>query len=192
MITLFRCDFFFKFFFLLYPREVKMLKCPILGAFQLKNEKICVKYCSCSVTVQLCLPTERRGHNNCFMWTPLVLVLVLVWLYSILQKINHFSDNFDEACLDLTLGPEGPWLKSGLPTLTQFSIWKILKMTTLHTCPYLFVNSIIYIGNTVNPVLSGHLKRRPKLVFKIDYRLMHVKNIAECSKRAFCNTSNLH
>ena len=35
---------------------------------------------------------------------------------------------------------------------------------------------------TVKPVLSGHSKRRLKLVFKIDYPLMQVKSIAECSK----------
>ena len=35
--------------------------------------------------------------------------------------------------------------------------------------------------DTVKPVLSGHSKRRPKLVFKTDYRLMQVKYIAECS-----------
>ena len=29
--------------------------------------------------------------------------------------------------------------------------------------------------STVKPVLSGHSKRRPKLVFKTDYRLMQVK-----------------
>ena len=34
---------------------------------------------------------------------------------------------------------------------------------------------------TVKPVLSGHSKRRLKLVFKTDYRLMQVKSIAECS-----------
>ena len=45
---------------------------------------------------------------------------------------------------------------------------------------------------TVKPVLGGHSKRRPKLVFKTDYRLMQVKRIAECSKRAFCNTFDLH
>ena len=36
--------------------------------------------------------------------------------------------------------------------------------------------------NTVKPVLSRHSNRRPKLVFKTNYRLMLVKNIAECSK----------
>ena len=46
--------------------------------------------------------------------------------------------------------------------------------------------------NTVNPVLSGHSKRSPKLVFKTDYRLMQAKCIAECSKRAFCITFDLH
>ena len=34
---------------------------------------------------------------------------------------------------------------------------------------------------TVKPVLSGHSKRTPKLVFNTDYRLMQVKSIAECS-----------
>ena len=34
---------------------------------------------------------------------------------------------------------------------------------------------------TVKPVLSGHSRRRPKLVFKTDFRLMQVKSIAECS-----------
>ena len=37
-------------------------------------------------------------------------------------------------------------------------------------------------NNTVKPVLSGHSKRTPKLVFKTDYLLMQVKSIAECSK----------
>ena len=32
------------------------------------------------------------------------------------------------------------------------------------------------------------LKKDQKLVFNTDYRLMQVKSIAECSKRAFCNT----
>ena len=37
---------------------------------------------------------------------------------------------------------------------------------------------------TVKPVLSSHSKRTQKLVFKTDYHLMQVKNIAECSKRS--------
>ena len=45
---------------------------------------------------------------------------------------------------------------------------------------------------TVKPVVSGHSKRRPKMVFKTNYCLMQIKNIAECSKRAFCNTFDLH
>ena len=39
---------------------------------------------------------------------------------------------------------------------------------------------------------KGHSKRRQKYVFKTDYPLMQVKSIAECSKRAFCNTFDLH
>ena len=42
--------------------------------------------------------------------------------------------------------------------------------------------------HTVEPVLSGHSKRRTKLFFKTDYRLMQVKSIAECS----CYTFDLH
>ena len=34
---------------------------------------------------------------------------------------------------------------------------------------------------TVKPVLSGHSKRRPKLVFQTNYRFMQVESIAECS-----------
>ena len=44
----------------------------------------------------------------------------------------------------------------------------------------------LYLTNTyihtVKPVLSGHSKRRPKLVFNTYYPLMQVKSIAECSK----------
>ena len=46
--------------------------------------------------------------------------------------------------------------------------------------------------STVKPVLNGHSKRKQKLVFKTHYRLMQVKSIAESSKRAFCNTFDLH
>ena len=42
---------------------------------------------------------------------------------------------------------------------------------------------------TVKP---GHTKEDKKLVFKTDLRLMQVKSIEECSKRAFCNTFDLH
>ena len=45
---------------------------------------------------------------------------------------------------------------------------------------------------TVKPVLSSHTKEDQKLFFKTDYGLMHFKSIAECSKRAFCNTFDLY
>ena len=44
----------------------------------------------------------------------------------------------------------------------------------------------------VKPVLSGHSKRRPKLVFKTDYRLMQVKSIAECFLQYFRPSSGYH
>ena len=37
------------------------------------------------------------------------------------------------------------------------------------------------LSYTVKPVLSGHLKIEPKIVFKTDYRLIQVESIAECS-----------
>ena len=46
---------------------------------------------------------------------------------------------------------------------------------------YQGTSSLVHLDPTVKPVLSGHSKRRPKLVFKTDYRLMQVKSIAECS-----------
>ena len=44
---------------------------------------------------------------------------------------------------------------------------------------------LILMAYTVKPVLSSHSNRRPKLVFKTDYRLMQVKSIAYCSKLPF-------
>ena len=46
---------------------------------------------------------------------------------------------------------------------------------------FAWMDSEIAVLGTVKPVLSGHPKRKQKLVFKIDYRLMQVKFIAECS-----------
>ena len=44
----------------------------------------------------------------------------------------------------------------------------------------------MYTNSTVKSVLYNHSKEDKKLVFKTNYRLMQVKSIAECSKRAFC------
>ena len=58
----------------------------------------------------------------------------------------------------------------------------------------LYVQSWKYtklIHNTVKPVLSGHSKIRPKMVFKTNYRLMLVKCIAECSKGSFCSKGSI-
>ena len=41
---------------------------------------------------------------------------------------------------------------------------------------------------TVKPALSGHSKRRQKLVFKTHYHLMQVKSIAEVSKGSILST----
>ena len=47
-------------------------------------------------------------------------------------------------------------------------------------------------SNYSKTCLKQPLKKRPKLVSKTDHCLMQVKSIAECSKRAFCNTFDLH
>ena len=57
---------------------------------------------------------------------------------------------------------------------------------------YIHSHNLVYFICTILPVLSGHSKRRPKLTFKTDYCLMQVKSIAECSKKALCNTFDLH
>ena len=44
----------------------------------------------------------------------------------------------------------------------------------------------------VKPVLSGHSKIEKAKVLKTNGSLMKVESIAECSKRAFCNTFDLH
>ena len=41
------------------------------------------------------------------------------------------------------------------------------------------INLIFSVPHTVKPVLSGYSRRRLKLGFKTDYRLMRVKSIAE-------------
>ena len=40
--------------------------------------------------------------------------------------------------------------------------------------------------------LSGHSKTDKTKVLKTNVSLMKVESIAECSKRAFCNTFDLH
>ena len=47
--------------------------------------------------------------------------------------------------------------------------------------PHLYLEASKKCKATVKPVLSGHSKRRPKLVFKTDYSLMQVKSIVEHS-----------
>ena len=55
-------------------------------------------------------------------------------------------------------------------------------------------NIILNLQNTIKPVLSGHSKR-PKIGFqdRLSLNTMNwFKSIVECSKRAFCNTFDLH
>ena len=46
--------------------------------------------------------------------------------------------------------------------------------------------------NTVKPALSGHSKKDEKLGFQDRLSLNAGQSIAECSKRAFCNTFDMH
>ena len=94
---------------------------------------------------------------------------ILKWLQEILVCRNSFLQKHSS---NANIG-------SNIPVCKQAHI-------KLEVC----IHNTIINQLQVNPVLSGHSKRIPKLmVFKTDYHLMQVKSIAECSKRAFCNTS---
>ena len=76
-------------------------------------------------------------------------------------------------------------------------IFNVLVIEHINDMQYPFdclcrIKSADFNKYTVKPVLSDHSKRRPKLAFKTNHRLMKVKSIAECSKRAFCNTFDFH
>ena len=71
------------------------------------------------------------------------------------------------------------------------SIFYLFKIKFVHILPWLFFKNTFLFkctklgirkSHTVKPVLSGHSKKDQKLFFKTYYRLMQVKNIAECSK----------
>ena len=51
---------------------------------------------------------------------------------------------------------------------------------------------ILKVCFIVKPVLSGHSKIDKTKALKANGSLMKVESIAECSKRAFCNTFDLH
>ena len=78
--------------------------------------------------------------------------------------------------------PYGPWARYIYPSLVLVQPRK--------TCPCLIERLLMgrkesnhtYHTYTVKPVLGDHPKRMPKLVSNIDYPLMQVKSIAECSK----------
>ena len=71
---------------------------------------------------------------------------------------------------------------------------KVVAYIDLDSVLGFFVKFTQKVGtcNTVKPVLSSHSKEDQRLDFKTDCHLMHVKRIAECSKRAFCNAFDLH
>ena len=76
------------------------------------------------------------------------------------------------------------------------TIKRLYALTTIDPGHSITVeNSVPIVVRYMNskPVLNKRpLKKKTKLVFTTDYRLMQVKNIAECSKRAFCNIFDLH
>ena len=63
--------------------------------------------------------------------------------------------------------------------------------TLLCKCTFLhhYLRSLVSWLCTVKPATQ---KEHQKLVFKTDYCLMQVKSIAECFKKACCNTFDLH
>ena len=81
-------------------------------------------------------------------------------------------------------------------------VTRVKILSDIHTCTdfqpdtsyarkYLKMIILWFVRYTVKPALSGHSKRRPKLVYKTDFRLMQLKSIAECSMRAFSNNFGL-
>ena len=72
--------------------------------------------------------------------------------------------------------------------------WKVLLMQKwlihefMRGSKLLQLQGFKYYTNTVKSVLRVHSKEDPKVYFKTDNRLMHVKSIAESSNGAFCYT----
>ena len=86
-------------------------------------------------------------------------------------------------------------IRCGIISVKQFPLWtcpqislagagKFTFNTNTSTIAQQKVNEFMFKDDTIKPVLSGHSKRTPKLVFNTDYRLMQVKRIAECSKES--------
>ena len=74
-----------------------------------------------------------------------------------------------------------PFLRLSNSQYTPFSFQIFLSLSFVYK--WILPSGLIKIKlHTVKPVLRGHSKRRPKLVFKTDHRLMQVKSIEECSK----------
>ena len=68
-------------------------------------------------------------------------------------------------------------------TVTNLCINKAIHVLLMHRFGTL---------NTVKSVLSGHSKLDKTQILKTNGSLMKVESIAECPKRAFCNTFDLH
>ena len=72
-------------------------------------------------------------------------------------------------------GPSGPLVSEMMgPSISNLHLGSILYLYT-NTDTYMHI-CILTADYTVKPVLSGQSKK------KINYRLMQVKSIAECSK----------
>ena len=84
---------------------------------------------------------------------------------------------------------QGPQCSDAGETLTAAPQSRVKHSTTE---PLRSLNTPIF-GGTVKPVVSGSLKKkRQSKGLKDKSSLMKVESIAECSKRAFCNTFDLH
>ena len=67
-------------------------------------------------------------------------------------------------------------LKNLIENFQELVNWKLRKLG-----PIISLSSRTIKQCTVKPVISGHSKIIPKLVFMASFRLMQVKSIAECS-----------
>ena len=82
-----------------------------------------------------------------------------------------------------TTSEEAVWTGFALFAIQTSILW-ILALVTIFFKSEKVFEILEQLPYTVKPVLSGHSKITPKLVFKVDYRLMQVISIAECSKGA--------
>ena len=131
-----------------------------------------------------CLSSVFRRASSTIAYKRSLLVWILTKLGSNdpYMTLNLFKSTFYEKQLSgihVALKCQTIWVQ----VRGNLFVWPELGPFYLQRLPACSHNKhLIYTASTVKPVLSSHSKSRPKLFFKIDYCLIQVKSIAECSK----------